>query len=67
MPLEEEQGFEAFAVICKVLKGKPQQSAFLKNGIKSRKMTEWSGHNLKIDSILRLRDIGTDDELLIMA
>lgn len=49
VPLDEEQGFEAFAVICKVLKGKPTHIAFLKNGIKSRRVTDWSGHNIKID------------------
>ena len=28
VPLDEEQGFEAFAVICKVLRGRPSQPAF---------------------------------------
>jgi hypothetical protein len=54
-------------VICKVLKGKPTHTAFLKNGIKSRRVTDWSGHNIKIDQILRLEHIGSDEELLRMA
>ena len=36
VPYEEETGFEAFAVILKVLKGKNTPQSFLRNGIKSR-------------------------------
>jgi len=36
VPYEEETGFEAFAVILKVLRGKNTPQSFLRNGIKSR-------------------------------
>lgn len=49
VPLDEEVGFEAFAVICKVLKGKTTQAAYMRNGIKSRKLTGFEGHNLKVE------------------
>ena len=65
VPMTEEEGqFEAYAVICKVLKGKPAQQCTLRNGIKSRKITGFEGHNLKVEQIVRLKTIGTDDELL---
>ena len=67
VPVDEEEGFEAFAVICKVLKGKTTQSAYLRNGIKSRKVTGFEGHNLKVEQIFKLREIGSDDDLLRMA
>lgn len=54
VPHQEETGFEAFAVICKVLKGKPSQQAYLRNGIKSRKVTGFEGHNLKVEQVFKL-------------
>jgi hypothetical protein len=49
VPQEEEPGaFEAFAVICKVSKGKKLVS-YLKNGIKSRVLKDFEGHNIKIE------------------
>lgn len=67
VPVQEETGFEAFAVICKVLKGRPTQPSFLRNGIKSRKVTGFEGHNIKVEQVLRLQEIGSDEELLKMA
>ena len=65
VPMDEEEGnFEAYAVLCKVLKNKPAFQAFHRNGIKSRKITGFEGHNLKVEQVFKLRHIGSDEELL---
>jgi hypothetical protein len=67
VPNEEEQGFEAFVVICKVLKGRNTPQSYLRNGIKSRKLTGFEGHNIKIEQIFKLGSIGSDESLIAMA
>ena len=69
VPDEEDMTgeYEAFAVILKVLKPKNTYPAALRHGIKSRKISSYEGHTLKIESILKLDWIGSEEELLLMA
>ena len=39
----------------------------VRNGIKSRKTTQFEGHSLKLESIVKLDWLGSDEELLALA
>ena len=69
VPDEEvfDESFEAYAVILKVLKGRNNYKHLIKNGIKSRKLDTYEGHSLKIEKIIKLDWIGSDQELYAMA
>lgn len=69
VPDEEvfDESFEAYAVIFKVLKGRNNYKSLIKNGIKSRKLDTYEGHSLKIEKIVKLDWIGSDEELYAMA
>lgn len=69
VPDEEvfDERFEAYAVILKVLKGRNNYKSLIKNGIKSRKLDTYEGHSLKIEKIIKLDWIGSDEELYAMA
>jgi hydrogenase maturation factor HypF (carbamoyltransferase family) len=54
-------------VILKVLKGKNTPQSLLRNGIKSRQLKGFEGHNIKIEQIFKLASIGSDENLLLMA
>ena len=69
VPSEEfhDDSFEAYAVIMKVLKGRPNYKSIIKHGIKSRKLETYEGHSLKVEKLLKLDWIGSDEELYAMA
>ena len=69
MPDEElfDESFEAYAVVLKVLKGRSNYKSLIKNGIKSRKLETYEGHSIKIEKLMRLDWIGSDEELYAMA
>jgi hypothetical protein len=69
VPDEEsfDESFEAYAVILKVLKGRPNYKSLIKNGIKSRKLDTYDGHSLKVEKLMKLDWIGSDEELFAMA
>jgi hypothetical protein len=69
VPDEEvfDESFEAYAVVLKVLKGRPNYKSLIKNGIKSRKLDSYEGHSLKFEKLFRLDWIGSDEELYAMA
>ena len=69
VPSEEIQddSFEAYAVILKVLKGRPNYKSVIKHGLKSRKLEVYEGHSLKAEKLIKLDWIGSDEELFAMA
>lgn len=69
MPDEEnhDESFEAYAVIVKVLKGRPNYKSLIKHGIKSRKLETYEGHSIKVEKLIKLDWIGSDEELFAMA
>lgn len=69
VPDEEntDESFEAYAVIVKVLKGRPNYKSLIKNGIKSRKLETYEGHSIKVEKLVKLDWIGSDEELFAMA
>lgn len=64
----DDQSYEAFSVVLKVLKSKASQyQSQTRNGIKSRKALQYEGHSIKVESVCKLNWIGSDNELLAMA
>lgn len=69
VPEEEDldNSYEAYAVVLKVLKGRPNYKSIIKNGIKSRKLDIYEGHSIKVEKVIKLDWIGSDEELFSMA
>lgn len=65
--LMHDDTFEALSVVFKVLKPKNNYSSVLRHHIKSRKVSQYEGHTLKLESVCKLDWIGSDDDLLQMA
>ena len=63
----DDQSFEAYSIVFKVLKSRSQYQSTMRNSIKSRKANQYDGHSLKLESVCKLNWIGSDDELLSLA
>ena len=63
----DDPSFEGFSIVFKVLRNKSQYQSSLRNGIKSRKTTNFEGHSLKLESVYKLDWLGSEDELLALA
>ena len=63
----DDQSFEGYSVVFKVLKTRSQYPSQTRHNIKSRKAIAYEGHSLKIDSVCKLDWLGSDEELLALA
>ena len=54
-------------MVVKVLKGRNSYPSALRNNIKSRKISAYEAHSLKLESVIKLDWIGSEEELLLMA
>lgn len=62
--LTHDSTYEAFSAVFKVLKPRSNYSSALRHHIKSRKLGQYEGHTLKLESVVKLDWIGSDEELL---
>ena len=63
----DDQSFEGYSVVFKVLKTRSQYPSQMRHSIKSRKATTYEGHSLKLESVCKLDWLGSDEELLALA
>ena len=63
----DDTGFEGYSIVFKVMKPKNTYSSQLKREIRSRKATNYEGHSLKLESVVKLEWLGSDEELLCLA
>lgn len=63
----DDQSFEGYSVVFKVLRNRNLYPSQTRNHIKSRKATNYEGHSLKLESVCKLLWLGSDEELLALA
>lgn len=63
----EDQTYDGYSVIFKVLRSRPQYASQNRHNIKSRKASGFEGHSLKLESVCKIDWLGGEDELLQMA
>lgn len=63
----EDQSFEGYSIVFRILKNRNQYASQIRHGIKSRKANHYEGHSLKLESVCKLLWLGSDEELLQLA
>ena len=63
----DDQSFEGYSIVFKVLRNKSMYPSQVRNQFKSRKATNYEGHSLKLESVCKLDWLGSDEELLALA